>query len=368
MRVLLGRFAVGVLLLSTNVACSSSGGAASVGSTTTIVATAGAVTTSAAVTTSTTVTSSHWASYLDEVLDVVEADAYFANRVDFNAWHQRIDERSAASSISYFEMLQLSGEILVDLGDHHSGRLSAGEYAQLNARMDDSVLATPPPTGKLLPGGVGYLTIPPVTAGVGSGAYDSYVTHAHQVLQLPACGWIIDLRDNGGGSVPPMIAAVAPLLGPGTFLGYIKRDRTVFGYQTTDSTVTTAADTDLDPSTTPTGANATLLNTAPVAILTGERTASAAEGVVVGFIGRALTRSFGASTSGVPTGNSTIELSDGSVLNLTTTITIDRLGGTHDGPIAPDVAVTPNTTAAGDDTVTAATAWLSQQPSCQTQS
>jgi hypothetical protein len=54
------------------------------------------------------------------------------------------------------------------------------------------------------------------------------------------------------------------------------------------------ADARLDPSPTPTGISAT--QTQPVAILTDGETASAAEGVVA-FIGRGLTRSFGASTS-----------------------------------------------------------------------
>ena len=360
-RALMARLAIVVLLSLAMVSCSSSRGGLSVDSTTSTAAASGVVTTS------TTFTSSGWVAYLYEVLDVVDANAYFANKVDFTAWHQRIAERASGPPISYYDMLQLAGQILVDLGDGHSTRLSPGEYAQLNTTMDDSTLNTTPPSGKVLAGGIGYLTIPAVIAGAGSGAYDSYVTAAHQLLQQEACGWIIDLRGNSGGSVPPMMAAVAPLLGPGTFLGYTDRDRAVFGYRTSDSTVTTVADTHLDPNPTPTGVSATQLNTAPVAILTDGQTASAAEGVVVAFIGRGLTRSFGAATQGVPTGNSAIPLSDGSALNLTTAVTIDRRGGTHEGPVAPDVAVAADTTGTDDASVTAATAWLSQQSACRNQ-
>lgn len=244
--------------------------------------------TSGGVAASTAVVSAGYVAYLDEVLDVVEANAYFANRVDFTVWHQRIADSASGPPISYYDMLQLVGQILGDLGDGHSRRLSPGEYAKLLTNIEDSTLETTPPSGAVLAGGVGYLTIPAVIAGAESGAYDSYVTSAHQLLQLPACGWIVDLRGNSGGSVPPVMAAVAPLLGPGTFLGYIARDRAVFGYQTSDSSVTTVADTHLDSSPTPAAASATHLNTAPVAILTGGQTASAAEGVVVAFIGRGL--------------------------------------------------------------------------------
>ena len=50
-----------------------------------------------------------------------------------------------------------------------------------------------------------------------------YVDAAHDVLGAAACGWIVDLRSNGGGNLYPMLAALAPLLGPGPLLGY--RDR-----------------------------------------------------------------------------------------------------------------------------------------------
>jgi carboxyl-terminal processing protease len=360
-RALIARLAIGVLLLSEIVSCSSSRGPASVGSTSPPAVTSGAVTTS------TTSTSSGYVAYLTEVLDVVNANAYFANRLDFAAWRQRIAQLADRSPVSFYDMLQLEGQILADLGDHHSIRLSPGEYSQLNVKMDDSTLHTTPPSGTVLAGGIDYLTIPAVIAGAGSGAYDSYVTTAHHLLQQPGCGWIVDLRGTSGGSVPPMMAAVAPLLGPGTFLGYINRDRAVFGYQTSDSAVTTVADTHLDASPTPAAASATKLNTAPVAVLTDRQTASAAEGVVVAFIGRGLTRSFGGSTFGVPTGNSAIPLSDGSALNLTTAVSIDRLGGTHAGSIAPDVAIAANGTGTDDAIVTAATAWLSQQSACRNQ-
>jgi carboxyl-terminal processing protease len=359
-RAVVARLLIGVLLLTEAVSCSSSNGGALVDSTKPTPA-------SGVATTSTTIASSGYVAYLYEVLDVVKANAYFANRVDFTAWRARIAQSAAESPISYYDMLQLAGQILVDLGDGHSIRLSPGEYAHLNTKLDDSTLNTAPPSGTVLADDIGYLRIPPVVAGEGSGAYDGYVTPAHQLLQLPACGWIVDLRGNNGGSVPPMIAAVAPLLGPGTFLGYINRSRAVFGYETSDSAVTTVADTHLDPNPTPAGDSATQLNTSPVAILIDGQTASAAEGLVVAFIGRGMTRSFGASTLGVPTGNSAIPLSDGSALNLTEAVTTDRLGGTHQGRIVPDVAVPASSTGTDDTPVAAATAWLSQQSACRSQ-
>jgi C-terminal processing protease CtpA/Prc len=97
-----------------------------------------------------------------------------------------------------------------------------------------------------------------------------------------------------------MIGAVAPLLGPGTFLGFQRRDGTIDGYTT---------------------------------------------------------------TYGIPTGNELRDLSDGSMLNLTEAVSLDRLGHTHDGPLVPDVAVAP---AHGsiEPVLEAAQAWLDGQAAC----
>jgi hypothetical protein len=84
--------------------------------------------------------------------------------------------------------------------------------------------------------------------------------------------------------------------------------------------------------------------------------------VEVAFIGRAQTRSFGSPTYGIPTGNELRDLSDGSALNLTEEISLDRLGHTHDAPLAPDVAVPAIGTT--DAVLGAAQAWLEREPAC----
>jgi C-terminal processing protease CtpA/Prc len=298
-------------------------------------------------------------AYLNEVLDVVEAHGYYAARVDFPAWRQRIAAQDATHPITDDEMQQIVSQILNDLGDHHSSWFNIDDA---NTARNNDTNDTPPPTGKLLPDQVGYLQLPTANGDIGTPAYTHYVTPAHELLQQPACGWIIDLRGNPGGSAFAMVGAVAPLLGPGTFLGYQTRDHTIEGYTITDVTLTdtTGAHLDTNPSPTPAQRNAT--NTAPVAILTDGDTASAAEAVEVAFIGRALTRSFGAPTYGIPTGNDFYDLSDGSGLNLTVGVSIDRLGHTHEGPLVPDVRVA----AAGvnDAVLDAAHAWLAGLPAC----
>jgi carboxyl-terminal processing protease len=101
-----------------------------------------------------------------------------------------------------------------------------------------------------------------------------------------------------------------------------------------------------------------------VAVLTNRSTASSGEVIVVAFRGRPHTRSFGAATYGVPTGNETMRLSDGAMLVLTTVWFVDRTNARYEGRISPDQFVNERTRSRGDPVLTAATRWLRTQPGC----
>ncbi len=77
------------------------------------------------------------------------------------------------------------------------------------------------------------------------------------------------------------------------------------------------------------------------------------------FRGRPESRSFGAPTRGVPTANEGFVLADGSSLNLTVAIGVDRAGVTHEDPIPPD-ELEGDRDAAGQ----AAHDWVSNGPGC----
>ncbi len=108
------------------------------------------------------------------------------------------------------------------------------------------------------------------------------------------------------------------------------------------------------------------LEAAPVAILTGPRTASSGEAVTIAFRGRPLTRSFGQPTAGLSTANSNLPLSDGAIIFLTTATMADRTGKRYGDRIDPDelVAAPVHPKDDGDPTLAAAVRWLKQSPSC----
>jgi C-terminal processing protease CtpA/Prc len=303
------------------------------------------------------------ADYVNEVIDVVEAKAYYAYRVNFTQWRSEVARIDAAAPISFIQSLQLVGKLLAELGDHHSVRLSPGERKSLDSQLSSDNLVGTAPSGGVDAAGIGYLNLPGVRALQGSGRFEQYVDAARQILDQRACGWIADLRGDQGGSVPPMLAAVAPLLGSGTFVGYHNRAGETSGFEISASGEVNLVDSPVFTTTSATFSPQATDSTMPVAVLIGSSTASAGEAVVIAFAGRPITRTFGGPTAGEPTGSSVIDLSDGSALVLTTAIGLDRNGRTYETAIIPDTPATSSGTA--DDVRVVAESWLASQQACR---
>nr|WP_308801701.1 S41 family peptidase [Streptomyces polyasparticus] len=176
-----------------------------------------------------------------------------------------------------------------------------------------------------------------------------------------ACGWAIDPRRNRGGNMWPMLAVVGPILGDGDVGAFVDAAGKKTGWSVEQGSPR------VDGAPMGWGASSPIgKGSAPVAVLTGASTGSSGEAVTVAFRGRPDTRSFGAATSGVPTGNAPHHLSDGALLNLTEFEDADRTGRAYDGPIPPDQVVVHHLGRArkSDPVLDAATEWLSGQPAC----
>jgi C-terminal processing protease CtpA/Prc len=212
-------------------------------------------------------------------------------------------------------------------------------------------------------GGIGYLALPGNGSNSMLGQYASYAQQViRQIDQQGTCGWIVDLRDNGGGNSWPMLAGVGPILGEGLAGFFLRDGQTIpWGYRSGaawlgDEVIQRVAQPyELrrpDP---------------PVAILTNRYTVSAAEATEIAFGGRPATRRFGQPTAGAPNAPIRTQLSDGAVLQVAHTKEADRTGHVYDGPIAPDQLIAVDQQLVGTDrdpTVLAASAWLRSQPGC----
>jgi carboxyl-terminal processing protease len=182
-----------------------------------------------------------------------------------------------------------------------------------------------------------------------------------------ACGYVIDLRRNGGGNMWPAMLGLQPLLGDGVVGGFRDRAGNVETWRIYADRATyggTIAIAVRDPLPGNDKAKET-----PVAVLVGTETASAAEGLAIAFRGRANTRFYGWHTKGQTTANQGFVLADDARMEIAIADMIDRDGNAHRPFIEPDVETTAEIVTrrwgrSHDATREAATLWLTRQPGC----
>lgn len=164
------------------------------------------------------------------------------------------------------------------------------------------------------------------------------------------CRFILDLRNNTGGNMYPMLSALSPLLDDGILgtFDYADGRRTYWGLRDgqgieTPDVITASA--------------ARKAETLPVAVIIGPRTASSGEYTAMAFKGRANTRFFGLASAGYVTANDPFKLSDGATILITDSWGSDRTGKKYVDAIEPD-----ETKGFGGPTIDAANGWLMRQP------
>ena len=141
----------------------------------------------------------------------------------------------------------------------------------------------------------------------------------------------MDLRGNGGGSMWPVLAVVAPLLrGDGEIGAFVDRESASVRWTLTAGVLASGGTAQL--------AGATGHREGRVSVLTDAHTASAGEAVAVAFRGLPEVRSYGAATLGFSVGTETAGLPAADlVLTVATSRFADRTGEVYGGRVTPDV-------------------------------
>ena len=282
---------------------------------------------------------------LDAAIKVVKGHALHSTSID---WDQEVPKLRAqiSNDDGALDTYGLIRELLASLQDHHSHLLSAKDADAAHS----AATAISLPTVEQRPNGVGYIALP------GFNNMEKHNVEAYEgsasaeIVRISGSvntGWIIDLRNDRGGNMWPMLAALRAFLGDEP-LGYFKDSFSLsspWGVPLKKQYPRASID----------------LSHVPVAVLTGAHTASAGEAVVIAFKGRPNTRFFGMPTAGVPTGNRVFGLPDGAAIALTTSVELDRFQKEYDGPIQPDVFVAPGASSGpnSDSVLIAAQKWLS---------
>lgn len=302
--------------------------------------------------------------YLEEALTIMQKHSINRNKIDWvelKAKMYKLAQGAQTTKDTYPVIL----EALKELEDHHSLFFTPTEMSSFSNMTVEENLS---PRSEILDNHFAYLEIP----GFRGLKNEEMIKHANNIQNLireldkqKPCGWIIDLRRNGGGNMWPMIAGLGPVLGEGNLGGFIDGDgeKFLWSYENGHAKIDDISQTIVEKPYQLSKANP------PVAVLTSPITASSGEIVVVAFRGRSKTKSFGEPTAGLSTSNSGFPLSDGATIFLTTDIDIDRNGNLYGQAISPDQLVElgdwEKASWYDDKAIQAAFKWLKSQPDCK---
>jgi hypothetical protein len=243
---------------------------------------------------------------------------------------------------------------LRDYGDFHSFFMKKEELE--NWKDGGSVVnKVEYGSGKLLEG-CGYINVPAFHNGnpkTMKSFADSMQALIHSLDTQNIKGWIIDLRENTGGNMVPMIAGLGPLFSEEKLGSLVNVNGVAAGWYYKNGKYLNDDLSELDV-TVP----VTLTVIRPIAVLTSSRIGSSGEIVVISFVGNANTKSFGQTTMGLTTGNGSFDLPDGSRMFLASTIMADRSGKQYHRGVVPDVLIEEGKTNEPDPVIKAAIEWI----------
>ena len=268
--------------------------------------------------------------YINEALDIIEKHSLKKEVIDWSDYRSNVLKRGE-NDRTIEDAHQTIRYALSLLNDNHSHFISSKdlkkEYSYETIEKITSITSE-------YNNGIGYIKIPGFS---GNKKLEKVFANRIQdkITDLDKNkinGWIIDLRDNGGGDMWPMLLGIGPILGDGTSGYFVNCDKNYerWGYSKgkafMDTTIVIQTDSIYQ-----------LKNkNKKIAILINNKTASSAEAIAVAFIGLPNTRFFGKATRGLTTGNSTIMLSDSSRIFLTTVVYADRNKTIYGKQILPD--------------------------------
>ncbi len=277
-------------------------------------------------------------SYMNSILKIMEDNSINKDEIDWVAFRAEV--------LAQIENAQTIGETFLGieraltlLGDNHSFYISAANQFVSGEGDLDCVFNSFQELN--VPNNIGYVRVDAFSDGDPS-AIINFANAIHTDIRIQdqsdLIGWIVDLRENSGGNMWPMLAGLGSLLGDGIHGFFIDPDgnQTPWSYSNGTSFSGTFGITSVD--------NPYNLRNSdlPIAVLLSNGVASSGEAIAISFTELENVKSFGAATCGLSTSNNTYTLSDGALLLVTTAYMADRNKVMYGGPIEPDSIVGTN--------------------------
>lgn len=294
---------------------------------------------------------------IDRFVDTVQTYSLYKDSINWTALRNNITRLS--TGIKSMEDAHTILNYVIDklrlAGDNHSSIVfpSSSNTTQATQMKDLAVV----PEGKYMGDNIGYIKLPyfntiDSTSGMIFG--DMIVKIIKRIdTRNTINGWIVDLRDDYGGSMFPMITGLIPIIGTDTLGYFVNKEEKIPWFTTKEgSWVNSVIKVKTNKSYTIKNRNA------KIAVLIGPRTASSGEATAISFIGKTNTKLFGQSSGGYTSSNKSFKLRDGSYLILATAVEADRNMKLYHAGISPDVIVESSADETIDNCIEVAKKWI----------
>lgn len=263
--------------------------------------------------------------YVTAALNIMKEKSVNKSKVNWTEiYNNTLKEASKAKTIK--ETYPVLKNALSALEDAHSNFYPEDVVKIYTLGYEATGQEFPIIKGELLKNKYAYISLP----NIGSFNNDdwnlyinTFYSKVNELQKHNPKGWIIDLRDNFGGMLYPMYAAVAPFLDSKNVVGTKDAEGKIdyFNYKSGKFYE---------------GAKATQqfqlkekepkIAKKPIAVLVNKVTGSSGEFITAAFVDQKNVKIIGVNTQGLTSGNQEYKLSDGSFLVLTIGNIVDRTG------------------------------------------
>jgi carboxyl-terminal processing protease len=267
--------------------------------------------------------------YLNVSLDIIEKHSIYKDSINWSEFRKDVI-REGESAKNIQETYSAIRYALRRLGDNHSFFMTVESLEEAQGKNKPLPLIE----SELINENIAYIKIP---AFVGNDSLrDQYAAKVNNIIKdfdkNYISGWIIDLRENNGGNMWPMLLGLGPILEKDTVGYFMDSEKNYSAW------IYSKGEVLFEKNKIMSLANSHILlnKNRKKAILISGRTASSGEAVAIAFKGSKNTMFFGQNTKGLSTANRGFKLNDGAMIFLTVSKFADKNKSIYGTPIKPD--------------------------------
>jgi carboxyl-terminal processing protease len=270
-------------------------------------------------------------AYLNKAVDIIQTNSINKHSIDWVRFRKDVLEK-AKDAKNIKETYPAIRFALSQLSDNHSHFLTP---EQVKNRTDQNKPLPNVPV-ELINNRIAYIKIPSFNGN--HKLADSFAQLIQDKIEEldknKIDSWVIDLSENTGGNMWPMLLGLGPILGDGVLGYFVSSENKYTEWNYFKGSVFIGKDKIMKLNKPYKLRN----HIKKLAVIISHKTASSGEAIAVAFIGAKDVKFFGESTYGVSTGNAGHKLSDGAMIILTECKFADRNKKIYGVPITPDIA------------------------------